>query len=65
MGNFNPDVEAPGFEMPFWAGPSSKLVNWAIPQQPLPKRTASACGRRGEEFFITSPEKNTQDQRSV
>ena len=57
MGNFNPDVEAPGFEMPSWAGPSSKLVNWAIPQQPLPKRTASACGRRGRRVFRHQPRK--------
>ena len=57
MGNFNPDVEAPGFEMPSWAGPSSKLVNWAIPQQPLPKRTASACGRRERRVFRHQPRK--------
>jgi len=57
MGNFNPDVEAPGFEMPSWAGPSSKLVNWAIPQQPLPKRTAYACGRRGRRVFRHQPRK--------
>ena len=38
------------------AGPSSKLVNWAIPQQPLPKRTAS-CGRRERRVFVTSPER--------
>ena len=64
MGNFNPDVEAPGFEMPSWAGPSSKLVNWAIPQQPLPKRTASACGRRERRVFRHQPRKKNTHTRS-